>query len=372
MKKTAVVAVCALAAVNILTGCQKEKVEAMIQPLLSKEVEEQEAVAAKRETEEAQQTDLYFIDNSIPIQAGARVAVVTKSKNGQFWDLIHEGMQAAVDAVNEAYGFKKDEKITMTFEGPDSELEVEEQINMLDAVIAENPDVLCVCVSDMESCQAQLEAAKENGIPVVAFDSNVSETKLIRAFLASDNFYIGEMAAYRLGTTIGKMGKVAVFSAPERTHSARERTDGFLSNIANYTDIEVVEVVYQDQVEDMTAAMQEVLKKYPKLDGVFCNNADVAEMYLDIEKHFTEQRVVMVGVDATTRQQEAIRNGEEIGVISQQPYLMGYQTIWTALKATAPKKAGVKIKKQVLFKPAWMDLKALENPAYEDYLYKAS
>lgn len=369
MKKTAVMVLCTLAAVNVLTGCQKEKVEAMIQPLVSKALDEENLEAAKRETEGTQQIDQYFIDTSVPIQKGARIAVVTKSKNGQFWDLIHEGMQASVDAVNEAYGFGKDDRITMTFEGPDNELQVEEQINILDAVIAENPDVLCICVSDMESCQAQLEAAKENGIPVVAFDSNVNETNLVRAFLASDNFYIGEMAAYRLGSAIGKMGTVAVFSAPEQTHSAKERTQGFLSNIANYTDIEVVEIVYQDQVEDMTLAMQEVLEKYPTLDGVFCNNANVAEMYLNMEKHFTEQIVAMVGVDATTRQQEAIRNGEEIGVISQQPYLLGYQTIWTALKATAPKKAKVNIEKNVLFKPAWIVRENLDNPAYEDFLY---
>ena len=51
-----------------------------------------------------------------------------------------------------------------------------------------------------------------------------------------------------------------------------------MENISKYTDIEVVEVIYGDQVEDMEAAMQEVLDKYPTLDGVFCSNADVAEM----------------------------------------------------------------------------------------------
>ena len=68
----------------------------------------------------------------------------------------------------------KDDQITMTFEGPDNEEDVETQINTMDAVIAENPDVLCISASDMDSCEAQLEAAKENGIPVIAFDSNVA------------------------------------------------------------------------------------------------------------------------------------------------------------------------------------------------------
>ncbi len=68
------------------------------------------------------------------------------------------------------------------------------------------------------------------------------------------------------------MGKVAVFSAQEKTQSIQERVSGFTNYITNYPDIEVVEIVYQDQVDDMTAAMQEVLDKYPQLDGVFCDN----------------------------------------------------------------------------------------------------
>ncbi len=72
-----------------------------------------------------------------------------------------------------------------------------------------------------------------------------------------------------------------------------------------------MEIVYQDQVEDMTAAMQEVLDKYPQLDGVFCDNADIADLYLDMKKDETKDSIVMVGVDATAKQQEAIRNGKK-------------------------------------------------------------
>ena len=364
MKRAAVATAALLAVSTLLTGCQKEEVEKLVAPLVADVQETPEA----EEMEEEQNPAIPEIDDSLSIEPGAKIAVVSKSTKGEFWDKVKEGMQNAVKDVNTAYGFKKDEQITMTFEGPDNEEDVESQINTLDAVIAENPSVVCVSAGDMESCQAQLEAARENGIPVIAFDSNVSDPELITAFRGTDNTQIGKYAAYKLGSAIGKMGNVAVFSAQEKTESAQQRVKGFLDNIANYTDIKVVETVYSDQVDDMKAAMKEVLEKYPALDGVFCTNANVSEMFLEVNKNNSENKVAMVGVDATSKQQEAVKNGEELGILSQNPYAMGYQTMWAAIQSTAPKKE-VTIDKKVLLDPAWIDAENLESEDYANYLY---
>ena len=123
------------------------------------------------------------IDTSITIGTGSRIAVVSKATDGEYWKLVHRGMEDAVKDINTAYDFSSDDAVTMTFEGPSDEQDVETQINTLDAVIAENPTVLCMSASDIESCQAQLEAASENGIPVVVFDSNVRDDELVAAFL---------------------------------------------------------------------------------------------------------------------------------------------------------------------------------------------
>mgnify|MGYP000591608196 CR=1 FL=1 len=48
---------------------------------------------------------------------------------------------------------------------------------------------------------------------------------------------------------------------------------------------------------------------------IFCDNADIADLYLDMKKDETKDSIVMVGVDATAKQQEAIRNGKEVGVV---------------------------------------------------------
>lgn len=42
----------------------------------------------------------------------------------------------------------------------------------------------------MDSCEAQLEAAKENRIPVIVFDSNVAEKKLVKAYRGTDNVQV--------------------------------------------------------------------------------------------------------------------------------------------------------------------------------------
>ena len=367
MKRAVVAAISLMTGLTMLTGCSKAEVEETIQPLVADAIEESDS-EAEAVDEQDESPLIPEIDTDVKIEAGSRIAVVSKSVKGEYWKMVKKGMEDAVKAINDAYGFKKDDQITMTFEGPDNEEDVESQINTIDAVIAENPDVLCISASDMDSCQAQLEAAKENEIPVVAFDSNVSEKKLVKAYRGTDNVQVGKMAAYQLGSALGKMGKVAVFSAQQKTKSVQDRVDGFMNNIQKYGDIEVVEVIYSDQVDDMETAMKEVLDKYPALDGLFCTNADVTELYLGLEKSDAGDAPALVGVDATTKQQEAIRNGEEIGCVSQQSYAMGYQTIWTAAETTAPKKS-VTIEKNLLLNPAWIDSESVDDPDSSAYLY---
>ena len=367
MKRAVVAAISLMTGLTMLTGCSKAEVEETIQPLVADAIEESDS-EAEAVDEQDESPLIPEIDTDVKIEAGSRIAVVSKSVKGEYWKMVKKGMEDAVKAINDAYGFKKDDQITMTFEGPDNEEDVESQINTIDAVIAENPDVLCISASDMDSCQAQLEAAKENEIPVVAFDSNVSEKKLVKAYRGTDNVQVGKMAAYQLGSALGKMGKVAVFSAQQKTKSVQDRVDGFMNNIQKYGDIEVVEVIYSDQVDDMETAMKEVLDKYPALDGVFCTNADVTELYLGLEKSDAGDAPALVGVDATTKPQEAIRNGEDIGCVSQQSYAMGYQTIWTAAETTAPKKS-VTIEKNLLLNPAWIDSESVDDPDSSAYLY---
>lgn len=114
-----------------------------------------------QEAQEEEDPVIPEIDASVEIQPGARIAVVSKSTSGSYWSLVRQGMEQAVEDVNEAYGFGKDEQITMTFEGASDEKDVSSQVNTLDAVIAENPDVLCISASDTNSLRHSLNPQRE-------------------------------------------------------------------------------------------------------------------------------------------------------------------------------------------------------------------
>ena len=229
-----------------------------------------ETTQKEEENSSSEETELETqIDTSAPVTAGSRIAVVSKSVDGEFWKAIRTGMEDAVKDVNAAYGYTSDDQITMTFEGASNEQDVEKQINTLDAVIAENPTVLCLSAGDEDSCQAQIEAAKENGISVVAFDSNVTDSDMIAAFRGTDNTSVGKLAGEKLADAIGKSGKVAIFSAQEKTESSRRRVEGFKEAISAYSDISVVQELYMDKVEDMQSAIENTLQSYPDLAGVF-------------------------------------------------------------------------------------------------------
>lgn len=394
MRKAAMTAVGLMVITGLLTGCEGERTEEIVSKQVEKVAEDEkiEEKSSKEEhklseetednpkdsseiseespenvIEEEYKEELALIDTSIPLETGVHIAVVSKGTTGEFWSEVKNGMQSAVDAVNEAYGFAKSDRITMNFEGSENEMDTATQVNTLDAVIAENPDVICISVGDMSSCQAQLEAAYENGIPVVVFDSNVSESELVAAYRATDNAAVGRIAAQHLAEAMEENGAVAIFSAPEKSESVCQRRDGFLNVLENYPDMEVVEIIYQDQEADMKSAMQSVIVEHPELKGIYCTSAVVADMYLELGEILESRNMALVGVDATTSQQEAIRNGQEVGVVSQNPHMMGFETIWTALLLTVSEETEVEVNK--FLEPAWIDLETIDEEENGKYLY---
>lgn len=306
------------------------------------------------------------IDTAIPIEKGTKIAVVVKSVDRSYWAALKKIMKEAVDKINEAYGFTGEDKVTMTFEGPKDDTDVTSQINIIDAVLAENPSVLCLAAIDVESCQAQLETARENGIPVVIVDSNIS-SDMASAYCGTHNYRAGRMAAQKLCGAIGKEGEVAIFAHEAYTSTSRSRVRGFRKTVKNcYDDMKVVSVSYRSREESLDDMVRNVLDAHPQLKGIFCTEDLVTGKVLQILKQEGRTDIKVVGFDSGSEQIRAIKAGTEYGTVVQDIYKMGYEAVWKAVKLAVSQD---KEMEKIYIPHVWIDNSNLQDEANKKILY---
>lgn len=174
---------------------------------------------------------------------------------------------------------------------------MESQINTIDAVLAENPTVLCLSAIDMESCGAQLEEAMGNEIPVVILDSGV-ESELVNTVCATDNYAAGAEAAKKMAEAIGNKGQVAIMAHAETSKSSQDREKGFTEEIAkNYPEIEIVNISHENEENSMSEMAEAVLVLYPEVKGYYCTNEYAANDVLDVVAA-SGKEITVLGFDA--------------------------------------------------------------------------
>lgn len=374
MKRAVAVLLCAVLATGSITSCQSKKSETAASSSVK---EEKETKTDKDNENDDMKDDLtmqklrengssidYTSLEEINLEAGSHIAVVVKSTKNGFWTSVKRGMDAAVADLNEKLGYKGDDKIKLTFEGPSDETDVEDQINIIDAVLGENPDVLCLSAIDMDSCQAQLEAAEENGIPVIVLDSGV-KTGNVNATCVVDNYQAGVQAAVKLADTIGGSGKIAVMTHVESAQNCQEREQGFTETIAEkYPDIEIVNISHQNEETSVSEMAESVLKLFPDVKGYFCTNENVSGDVLDAISA-SGKEVAVVGIYAGKKQKDAIKSGKEVGVLVQNAYGMGYATVVAAARAAL----GLENDESINPGMEWIDSENISDERYANYLY---
>lgn len=367
MKKGLLTFLC-VAAVGLTALGYKEELPSPVQVQAGVTVTPTVSSTAASAKEEDKIESPIKIDTSIPIKKGARIAVVVKSVSTGYWKDFQENMKTAVDYLNQVYGYTGADKITMTYEGPKEESDVTTQINTIDAVLAENPSVLCLAASDVNSCEAQLETARENGIPVIMFDSNVS-SNLVNVFCGTNNVKAGAAAADKLCRAIGNEGEVAVVAHENVAQTSKDRVRGFRRRIQKkHPNVTLNSITFKNGEEKLEDTVRTVLETHPDLQGIFCTNPEAAETVLNILKEYPDREIQVVGFDSGSIQKKAIAEGIEYGVIVQDTYQMAFETIWAAARSTAwDEKEIQKAQEKIYVKHVWVNQKNLEKN--EKYLY---
>lgn len=296
--------------------------------------------------------------SGIKLEPGSYISIIGKSSNSEFWNEVKEGAEKAEEDLNNALGYKGEDKIKVNYSGSAKGENIEEQINILDEELARNPVAVGIAIIDSTACEVQFDLAAENGIPIVAFDSG-SDYKNIQAMCSANNSEIGKMGATKLASIVDDAGDVALFVHDKESTSAKQREQGFLNELKeNHPNIKVPLIYHLDDLEEVsktiaaernknkkegekdvlpeeitqTEAIRYVLKKNTNIKGSFSTNVTVNEELLKALEKDSELKIV--SVDGGESQLKALKDERVSGLIVQNPYGMGYATVISAARAS--------------------------------------
>ncbi|MBN2983633.1 ABC transporter substrate-binding protein [Cohnella algarum] len=253
------------------------------------------------------------------------IPIVSKGFQHQFWQAVKQGAEKAAAELN----------VEITFEGPESESQVDKQIEMLQVALDKKPDAIGFAALDSKASAPLLEQAKANDIPVVAFDSGV-ESDIPVATAATDNIAAAGLAADKMAELIGGEGEIAMIVHDQTSRTGVDRRDGFKNRIEEkYPNIKIVDIQYGggDHLKSTDLA-KAIMQAHPNLKGFFGANEGSAIGVLNAVKEMNMQgKITIIGYDSGKQQIDAIKNGEMAGAITQNPIGIGYETVKAAVAA---------------------------------------
>jgi ribose transport system substrate-binding protein len=254
------------------------------------------------------------------------IALVSKGFQHQFWQAVKAGAEQAAEEFD----------VEITFEGPDTEADVDQQIQMLQTALDKSPAAIGFAALDSQAAGPLLQQAKDSNIPVIAFDSGVdSDIPLTTA--ATDNLAAAAEAAKHMAEAVGHEGKVALVVHDQTSVTGQERRDGFVEYMEeNEPNIEIVDIQYGggDQAKSADLA-KAIIAANPDLKGIYGSNEGSAIGVVQAVKELgiDPAALAVVGFDSGEAQMDAIRDGLMIGAITQNPVGIGYETVKAAVEA---------------------------------------
>ncbi|WP_298747032.1 ABC transporter substrate-binding protein [uncultured Serinicoccus sp.] len=287
------------------------------------------------------------------------IALVSKGFQHQFWQAVQSGAEEKAEELG----------VTVTFDGPASETEIDAQLQMLRSAIERGPDAIGFAALDPEACVPLYEEAEEAGIPIVEFDAGC-DSEIPVNISKTDSMVAGALAAEHMAELIGGEGKVGVVAHSQINSTGVERRDGFVEKIeADYPDIEVVDIQYGDGDHLKSADIAKtMLAAHSDMAGLYGTNEGSAIGIVNAvnELGMEPGEVTVIGFDSGQAQIDAINNGLMAGLITQDPMGIGRYTVESAVNVIE----GEEVEDVIDTGSFWVDQSNIEDEEIQAMLYQ--
>src|SRR5438874_12201675 len=260
------------------------------------------------------------------------IAVVPKGTTHEFWKSINAG---AVKAQREFS--TNGTKVEIIWKGPLREDDRDQQIQVVENFMARHVSAIVLAPLDSQALVRPVNNAIAAGVPVVVIDSDLKSDKYV-SFVATDNFKGGQMAGEEMGRQLGGKGNVILLRYAVGSASTEARENGFLQVLK--TKFPEIKLISSDQHAGATRELayqvsQNLLNRFKhEVNGVFCPceppTVAMAKALRDVG--LAGGKVKMIGFDSGSQSVTDMKNGDVQGLVVQNPVLMGYLGVVTAVK----------------------------------------
>ena len=313
------------------------------------------------------------------------IAVIAKGESHAFW----QSVKAGAEAAGEKYGYK------ITFRGPASESakDLPSQMEMVQTAISNNADAIVLATIGTGFVD-MLTTAKNNGTPVVHFDSGIWAEDIaalnkagknpLVSHVATSNYKAAELAATNFFEAIkadiaaSDGGYVVGIIQHDETQTGIDRAKGFedkFKALANADASTVGKYTIQKEVKpgDADQAYKTALEAlYEKgADAIFMTNEGVVKQVYDAIGAAGNKydAIKFCGYDAGTKQitwMKATSGPKLIGAVAQDSFQIGYQAVEQAVFALE----GKTVTPSVAIAGAWWNAENVDEMIKNNLVYE--
>lgn len=203
--------------------------------------------------------------------------------------------------------------------------DAQQQNAQIQSLITQEVDAILVCAVDQNTIERALMAAKKANIPVVAYDRDLPDSRVVQAFVGPDSTWDGRMAGeYTAKALEGVEGDIAIVEliGALNDQNGIDRSKGFREGIANLENVKLIEVPTDWDSARALAGTQNAFQANPDIKAVFAATdthiPGVETVLADLGKIVPvgeEGHVVVTGVNGSNDGYQAVVKGVADGFV---------------------------------------------------------
>ena len=152
----------------------------------------------------------------------------------------------------------------------DGQLKSDKQIADIEDMIAKKVDAILVAANQSPTLVPVLQQAKDAGIPVVAFDRELTDKSVEICEVINDDVTAGKTCVELLTEGMGEEGEIVILEGVSGSAVTVNRQKGFMEDIAKYPNIKIVADQNANfQRVQAVDIFENIMQANPNIKGVF-------------------------------------------------------------------------------------------------------